>query len=50
MPCRCGMVKLMRLDIREKPVFHVKSIRVQTKEKQLLQQRIRRITRTKRSL
>lgn len=50
MPCRCGMVKLMRLDIREKPAFHVKSIRVQAKENKLFQERIRRITRTKSSL
>ncbi len=47
MPCRCGMVKLMRLDIREKVVSRPKSNRVQIKEKNLLKQRIRRITRTK---
>ena len=50
MPCRCGMVKLMRLDIREKAVIHVKSNRIQRKENQGLKERIQRITRTKRSL
>jgi hypothetical protein len=47
MPCRCGMVKLMRLDIRENVAPRPKSIRVQTKEKNLLKQRIQRITRAK---
>ena len=47
MTCRCGMVKLMRLDIREKVVPRPKSNRVQTKENNLLKQRIQRITRNK---
>lgn len=47
MPCRCGMVKLMRLDIREKPILRVKSPRIQTKENKLFKERIQRITRSK---
>lgn len=44
MPCRCGMVKLMRLDVREQRPIPPKSVRVQKKDQTLLRQRIQRIT------
>lgn len=43
MPCRCGMVKLMRLDIRETRVIPPKSDRVQQKQNNILKERIKRI-------
>jgi len=48
MPCRCGMVKLMRLDVRERRPIPPKSDRVQKKENNILKKRVQRIT-TKRN-
>jgi hypothetical protein len=44
MPCRCGMVKLMRLDIRETTPPKQKSARAQMITNLRLKERIRRMT------
>lgn len=47
MPCRCGMVKLMRLDVKEPFVSKQKSGRILLIEQKLFKERIRRLTKSK---